>query len=444
MRLEYDTEALEAIPVQDVVSALGGRFPKDSEPSVKQYNMHCCNSSFHKEGDNKPSLTIWKSKNICKCHVCGTAGNSIAVAKQMHKGDFKQACEWLHDAFSIPYKSGSSYQGKSAKKFSKLKPKQIEYIRFDKSLGFTHVEVKEFVKKYVQLSKEQKLKLVYTYIYRFSLSTDRKKLYEYYNSRSIKKNKHIEKIGFLSEKDVKIVVEKLKAFFDKEDLVEFGIINGPDHHYFPLQWKQIKKCLVVPAFSIYTDLVEGMMLRPVDKSNKWFTGKESRLSSPSILKPLPFGVGYGVLSKECDIYITEGHIDAFSLPQNYCFIATPGVQAFEQEQLGILQGRNIKLVFDQDDAGQQAAWGFTVLEFLDQKLTILHDKQDVKEDIKATRRLLESQGIKVSQVVHEGFRDRLLKAGVKSVEVVTWDKKLGKDINDLLINGNLSKVFKEK
>ena len=440
MRLEYDIEALETIPVQDVVIALGGSFQKDSEPGAKQYNMHCCNGTFHKEGDKKPSLTIWKVKNICKCHVCGTGGNSISVAKQMHKGDFKEACKWLHETFSIPYKKGSSHNSQ-VKKFEKPKPKQIEYERFDTSLGFSHIEVKEFVNKYESLNREQKLKLVYSYLYRFSLTTDRKALETYYTSRKVEKSPHIGKIGFLSGSDIKTLEEKLKKLFPKEDLISFGIINDKEHKYFPLRWKQVKNCLVVPAFSIYTDLVEGMMLRPVDDSNKWFKGKESRLSCPSIMKPMPFGIGYKLLSKSCYIYITEGHIDAFSLPKDYCFVVTPGVQAFEQEQLGILQGRDIKIVFDQDDAGQQSAWGFTTLEFLGQTLTIL-DSQ--REDVKATMRLLKSQNIEVSQIHHEGFKEKLLKAGVKSVEIITWDKKLGKDINELLVNGNLSKVFKEK
>ncbi len=438
MRLEYDLEALEQIPVQDVVIALGGNFPKDREPGVKQYNMHCCNASFHKEGDKKPSLTIWKEKNICKCHVCGTAGNSISVAKQMYGGDFKQACEWLHETFSIPYKSGSSYS-KPAKKFSKPKPKEVEYIRFDKSLGFTHVEVKDYVEKYDKLNKEQKLKLVYTFIYRFSLTTDRKVLEDYYASRKIVSNTHLGKIGFLSENDIKTLSDKLVNLFPIEDLAEFGVINDAKHKHFPLQWKQLKNAAIVPAFSIYTDLIEGMMLRPIDGNNKWFKGKESRLSSPSIAKPMLFGAGYKLMTQDCPIYITEGHIDALSLPENYCFIATPGVQAFEQEQLGVLQGRDIKIVFDQDDAGQKSAWGYTTLEFLDQTLTVL-DSQ--REDVEATIRLLKSQNIKVFQVHHEGFKAKLLKAGAKSVEVITWDKKLGKDVNELLVNGNLSKVFK--
>ena len=441
MQLKFDIEALKKIPVQDVVIALGGTFPKDSEPGAKQYNMHCCNSSFHKEGDKKPSLTIWKGMNICKCHVCGTAGDSISVAKQMHKGDFIEACKWLHDTFSIPYVQQDANHKPQAKKFSKPRAKKVEFERFDKSLGFTHIEIREHIAKYEQMNKQQQLKMVYTYLYRYSLTTDRKKLDAYYKSRSITDNKHVNKIGMLSEDDIEKVVEQLKEHFPLKDLEEFGIVNGSKHKYFPAKWKQIRNCLVIPSFSTNTDLVEGMMLRPIDDSNKWFSGKESRLSTPSILKILPFGVGYGVLSKDCDIYITEGHIDAFSLPQDNCFIATPGVQAFEQAQLGILKGRNIKLVFDQDDAGQQAAWGYTALEFLGQKLNILDNQKD---DVEATVRLLKSQNIKVSVVHHEGFKSKLFKAGVKSVEVITWDKKLGKDINDLLVNKNLGKVFKEK
>ena len=239
-------------------------------------------------------------------------------------------------------------------------------------------------------------------MYRFSLTTDRKKLLNYYQKRGLQSNPHLSKIGFLSEEDIEIVVKKLMKIFQIEDLIQFGVINDTKHKY-PLSWKSVKNVAVVPSFSIYTDLVEGMMLRPIDDSNKWFKGKESRLSTPSILKPLPFGFGYKILHRDCDIYITEGHIDALSLPSDYCFIASPGVHAFEKEQLGLLQGRDIKLVFDQDEAGLKAVFGYE------------H---------------------------HEGFKDQLLKAGVKSVEVITWDQKLGKDVNDLLLNGHLNKVFK--
>ncbi len=438
MKKIYDVEALDQIPIEEVILAFDGKFSKSTAPSFSQYNMHCCNGSFHNKGDKSPSLTIWKNKNICKCHVCGVGGNPISVVKQMLHVDFKAACEWLHYTFNIPYKSGNNdeYRPKVVVKKQKY---EIEYERFDKSLGFTHVEVSKFIEKYNSLNKQQKLKLVYTFLYRYSLTTDRTELEKYYKGRHIN-SVHLEKIGYLSDTDVKTVINKMIDIFCIEDLVEFGIINDAKHKYYPLQWKQVKNCLVVPSFSIYTDLIEGMMLRPIDDSNKWFHGKESRLSVPSILKPLPFGTGYGVLSKKCDIYITEGHIDAFSLPKDTCFIATPGVQAFEVEQLGVLQGKNIKIVFDQDDAGQKVAWGYSHLKFLNQELTILDSQKD---DADAIVKALKAQNIKVSQIHYEGFREKLLKAGAKSVEVITWNSELGKDVNDLLKNGNLSKVFQK-
>lgn len=436
MRYEYDKPALESIAIQDVITALGGSFQKDREPSGRQYNMHCCNASFHNEGDNKPSLTVWTEKNICKCHVCGIGGNPIAIAKAMHKGDFKAACEWLHDTFNIPYIDGEHAPKQAPRKFERPQYK-TEYLSFNKEKKFKSIAVEDFIGKYRELKKDQRLKLVYTFLYRYSLKTDRSPLIAYYTSRNIANNHHVEKLGFLSNKDVIDAVEQAKKVFPVDDLIEFGLINGSDHK-FPLKWKQVSNAVLIPAFDIYTDLVEGFMLRPVDDSNAWFKGKESRLSIPSILKPLPFGTGYKVLSGDCDIYITEGHIDALSLPENLCFIATPGVQAFEPEQLGVLKGRNIKLVFDQDDAGQKAAWGYTELSFLDQNLVVLNSQKD---DLEGMLRILKSQGIEAGTRIVEGFKDQLLKAGVASVKIITWDKKLGKDINDLLVNDNLNKVF---
>jgi len=434
---KYDLEALKAIDVADVIEALGGHFPKDTKPSAKQFNMSCCNSGFHKQEDKKPSMTIWTSKNICKCHVCDLKGDPINVAKHM-LGDFKSACEWLHDTFNVPYLDGDKKPSNSKVQF-KPQAKKVNYWSFDKSKGFKHIELKKYIAQYGKLEKKQKLKLVYTFLYRLTLTTKRDKLLSYYTSRGISDNVHLNKIGWLSKADTVNVVRELLKHFPEEDLVEFGIIHPKDHK-FSLQWKNIINVAIVPAFDVNTDLVEGFMLRPVDNSNKWFKGKESRLSVPSILRPLPFGAGYKVLSGDCDIYITEGHIDALSLPENLCFIAAPGVQSFEKEQLGVLKGRNIKLVFDQDDAGQKAAWGYTEVSYQDQTLVVLNNNLDGLDGMK---KFLGNQGIEVKTRRVDGFRDQLLKADVASVEVVTWDKTLGKDVNELLVNNNISKVFKE-
>ena len=432
--MTFDIEKLEKIPIDEVIKALGGDCKKHSHG--KQFNMMCCNKAFHQHGDKKPSLTVWVDKNICKCHVCGIKGNPISVAKGM-LGDFKEACKWLHETFSIPYANG--YTPKTvAPKIVKSAPKPIEYLRFDKTKKFTKVKIGDWIDKYKELSKVQRLKMVYTFIYRFSLSTDRSKLLEYYKGRKIDKNPHLFKIGYLSVEDITLLLNKL-SIFPTEDLIEFGIINDAKHK-FPLSWKSPKNVAVVPSFGIYNDLIEGMMLRPIDNTNKWFQGKESRLSIPNILKSLPFGFGYKILQNICDIYITEGHIDALSLPDNYCFIASPGVNALEEEQLGLLQGKSVKLVFDQDEAGLKNALGYFEVSFLDQRMTILKSQKD---DLEGMKNILKSQGIDIKVAEYTGLKDRLLKSSAKSVEVIRWNKDLGKDVNELLVNGNLSKVFKK-
>ena len=436
--MKYDIERLEAIPIDDVIVALGGNYKNDRKASNRQFNMHCCNATFHSQDDKKPSLTIWKEKNICKCNVCNIKGNPIAVAKAMHGDSFKEGCEWLHDVFNIPPLEGELKKTHTPK-VKKTKP--LKKIYFNRNKPYHVIKtIDKYIPLYSSLSKTQKLKLVYTYVYRFSRLTNRERLNQYYHNRGIINNPHLNKIGYLSTEDIITLVKKISKEFPLDDLVEFGILNDVTHK-FPLQWKQVKNCLLIPSFDIYSNLIEGFMLRPIDNTNKWFSGKESRLSVPSILKPMPFGVGYKVLSRDCDIYITEGHIDALSLPHDFCFIAAPGVQSFEREQLSILRNRNIKIVFDQDNAGQRAAWGYTEVSIVNtnKHFVILNNK---KQNLNARIKSLRSQNIEVITREIKGFRDVLLDAGVASVEVITWDKQYGKDVNDLLVNNTINNVFK--
>lgn len=425
---KYDIETLKAITISEVLE----HFQVD----------HLKGNSYTCPYDHaKPTkLTVYPAKNICKCHNCDVVkGDSIAIARYFHNDDFKSACEDLHEAFGIPYLDNSDLKRTETKKYVKPQPKAIEYLSFDKTRGFKHIEVDDYIEKYTSLEKRQQLKLVYTHIYRYSLSTKRESINNYYESRGIENNQHLSKLGFLSKNNIIHLVGELKRLFPVEDLVEFGILNNSENKKFKHTWKQIKNAILVPAFDVYTDLIEGFMLRPIDStSNKWFTGKESRLSVPEILKPLPFGTGYKVLSGDCDIYITEGHIDALSLPSDKCFIAAPGIHSFENEQLGLLRGRNIKLAFDQDDAGQKAAFGYTEFFTKDEVIVVLNN--NISELGNAIKKL-SSQDIKFTSKRTEGFRDQLIKAGATSVEILSWDKNLGKDLNDLLINGNIDEAI---
>jgi len=419
----FDLEKLNAVPIDEV---------------LELFNVEFNGKDFLCPNDHKGSkvkLVMYKDVNVCKCHNCDEVkGDPVTIATWLCKGDFIEACKILAQHI------GEDNAVINTPRTAPVKVvRETKYRNFDKVRGFTHIEVEDFMETYSSLKEYQKMKLVYSYIYRYSISTKREKLINYYQGRGIKSS-YVNKIGFLSQENIIHLVDVLKKKFPIEDLIKFNVINDTKHEYFPLHWNQLKNCLLVPSFDIYTDLVEGFMLRPVDKtSNKWFKGKEKALSTPSILEPMPFGVGYKVLSSDCDVYITEGHIDALSLPEDRCFIATPGVNSFKEDQLGLLKGRNIKLVFDQDEsnAGMEAAYGFSRVSFLEQTIKVLNTQES---ELEGMLKIFKSQGIKYFCKKEEGFKSKLLKARVASVEVVTWDKNLGNDLNELLVNGNLTKA----
>jgi len=42
---------------------------------------------------------------------------------------------------------------------------------------------------------------------------------------------------------------------------------------------------------------------------------------------------------------------------------------------------------------------------------------------------------------HKGLRKKLFDAGIETVDILSWDKPLGDDVNKVLINGNFQKIF---
>ena len=107
-----------------------------------------------------------------------------------------------------------------------------------------------------------------------------------------------------------------------------------------------------------------------------------------MLNPLPYPITYQKLKKYDSFVFTEGHIDALSLSIKN-FVAIEGVSSFNLYHLGLFFGKKIYLAFDLDEAGIKAAEKF---EKVFKKLNI-------------------------------------------SYKILTWDKKYGKDINEILSNG---------
>jgi DNA primase len=341
--MKYDLEALNNISIDEVLEIFGGRRSK------KARLLHCPNVTAHKNGDKNASMSISLDKNICKCFACGLKGNPISIATFFLK-DFKKGCEFLHDKFNIPYLEDDRNDKDKNQQYDlshfKKKKNEIKYFKFDANKEFYKIAIKDYLHLYKDMNSKQKLRLIYTFIYRYSLTTNQEKKIAYYKSRKLENSKYLKYFGFLDKKDIVILEEKLKKYFDVEDLIKFKIFNTYN------KWKYGYSMSVVPSFSLYTDLIEGLMLRYTDNRTK---GKETNISYYDIVYPMPFGLGRKTILTAKEIWITEGHIDALSiaLKKDVSFVAFSGVYAWKVELFGLLKGKTAILAYDKDTAGQE-------------------------------------------------------------------------------------------
>ncbi|EGK8009086.1 DNA primase [Campylobacter lari] len=370
---EFNIELLNEIDIKELISNLGGSYTKT--PKL----MQCPNKSAHKDGDKHPSMGI--KGNSCKCFACGFGGNPVSLAKE-YFGDFKKACEYLHETWNIPYKNGQFETKKTIVKKQEIK--KMEYFAFDLKKSFKVISLKDFLKNYNNMNERQKLKMAYSFVYRFSLTTNQDEKISYYHKRKISKDL-IENIGFIGKNDIKKLNEALKKYFPIEDLQKFNLVDLVG------DWKYGYNTCVVPSFDLYTNLVTGFMLRSTNVNAKV---KEVNVSNSQIIHPLPFNLTYDLIQNATEIYITEGHIDGLSLKTiGKNFISFSGIYSYKEEELGLLREKKIFISFDQDDAGKSAS------NVLAQKLE---------------------------------------KANIQ-YEILKWDPLLGKDVNDLLVKGKLKK-----
>lgn len=91
--MSYDLDSLKAIPIRQVADRLALEF--------KGKNAKCFNEQAHSRGDKNPSLGLDLKTNRFKCFACDVKGSTIDLVMQAQGLDFKQACEWLANAFGI-------------------------------------------------------------------------------------------------------------------------------------------------------------------------------------------------------------------------------------------------------------------------------------------------------------------------------------------------------
>jgi DNA primase len=345
----------------------------------------------------------------------------------------------------------------------------VDYVEFKEEKEYSKIAISEYIPKYAKMSIEQKLKVVYTFIYQYSLNTNHDKKIEYYKSRGIDlSNRYLKEIGFLSSGDVKKLSDELLDLFPIQDLLEFGVMKKKikndieilDKDGNPVyKFKQYcyKGFCVIPNFDLYSNTVTGLKLRNIELAD-WQSKnlKEPEMSNRQICYPMPFGLTRDVLlDKNSCIFLVEGHIDGLSLPvtssrlgqskidyqkANTYFIASPGVNGMSQEILGLLKGKFVCLCFDQDEAGQKAAHGSINIQYGDnEKASFINTVEGQRAAKELIQSLVDNQ-IPYSMYKIKGMAEKLRLAGARVI-IKNWNINLGGDCNELLQNGNLNKVF---
>ncbi len=435
-------------------------------------------------------------KNIaCKCPSCGQKRAYLSVSKKKIPQlicNRQDACGHYESIWQYIQNRGSLSNHETLKELAKLahynleenrqekeftrevkhynsnELEEINYINFDKEKDYSAISIYEFLPKFNTMKPSQKLKMLYTYIYQYSKITNQKPKLAYYESRNINlKNKYINEIGFLSSNDVKKLTEELQTIFPLNDLLEYGILkvktknemevldrNGNKVYVF----KQYcyKGFCVVPSYDMYSNMITGLKLRNTELA-EWQpkSMKEPEMSCRDIVYPLPFAFNREMLldTNAC-IFLVEGHVDGLSLPvtssktgqseidyekSNTYFIASPGVNGISQEVLGLLKGKFVVVCFDQDFAGKKGAYGSITVKYGDEKEVFVNDYEG-KQAANALMDTLEKNGITYYSSTLKGIKQKLEEAGAR-VYIKHWDMNLGKDVNELLQNANLNRVF---
>jgi len=254
---KFDLKALNSIQIESVLDALG------IEAKGRKY--------FCPYPHKKPQQLSIKN-NMCKCYNCsefprdnGKFGGPVSVVQYVMGVEFKEACEWLHESFGVPYLDGIQADQTRPLPKPKKKKREIEYLTFDPFKTCNSVAIKDFMPKYRTMTEEQRIKMVYTFVYRFSLSTEQKPKFSFYKKeRGIPPNNaYLQTIGYLGQEDIKEVLALLKKYFGEKDLLAFGVLKEKKNGIvFSFNYIKDGGLLMVPSFDLYTDMVTGFLVRP--------------------------------------------------------------------------------------------------------------------------------------------------------------------------------------
>ncbi|PCI30886.1 MAG: hypothetical protein COB67_00080 [SAR324 cluster bacterium] len=453
----FDHEALNEIPITDILE----RF---CEP--KGSNKYTC------PGEHKGSkvVKVHTGTNSCHCYdnQCEFYSNgslmNVAIA---YKKSFSEACRWLSEEFNKPMIPNPEYKG-SDKATSNYTPRttgftapapifEIEYEEFDPLKAYSNVKVETYLDRYDDMDVAQRLKMVYTFMYRFILKSfsQKAKFGFYLDKRGLTYSKAMNSIAYMSVKDAEVLLQEMRKHFNDLDLMAFGILYDKDHKHAG-QWKfsSIDKggLLFVPSFDLYSDMVTGFMVRPTHPP-KWMIDKKTKelqLSKTDIVKPFPFGLTNQLLTSDNPyVFMTEGHPDGFVFPDvidingkefDTLRVPNPGTSGLIESKMKVLKNKTVLIAYDQDEAGRSACFGYVMLQSNKEGKLKFPDDEKGHKELELVKHRHELNAEKYSLNEYKGILQKLGKAGVNAIPI-SWDIVYGGDLNDLEINGNFEEVW---
>ena len=448
----HDVETMETLDIRSVLLATGL-----FEASKNNKILHLEHAK-----KTKPQISVFDNDNACHCSDCSFHAKSpLDVATHFKKGDYAQGLKWLSETFGVKRIPNPAYKPPKTEE-KNWKKRVANYVPSVPVIPIIEISKEEYVftydifdstktrpanidkgkEAYNTLSYANRLLLVYTDIYHYSLEQNQQQKTEYFKARKINtEHSGLNQLGFIPVEKFAELVGQLAEEYPVDDLVEFGVINDSKHNKpfsFALHYVLRGGLIVFPSFHRYqTNLVTGFMFRP-SNPEEWMIKKgmkEIQMSKNDIVETLPHGFTNDFIVAENAIKcVVEGGPDAYCSPEEIngkrlIFIASPGTHGTKENQLGLLKGQTLRIMLDPDEPGRIGANGsITVNIDLIEKKIFPRDTQGMaayEECIKT----LHSKGIKFYENKQDGLVQKCLRAGVIP-EVVSWDKNYG-DMNDV-------------
>lgn len=258
-----DTATLKDVSIADLAERLG--------LDVLQHNKaRCYNTASHTNGDRNPSLKLYNDTQTYYCFTCREAGDTIRLVQKALGYDFRQACEWIEQAYGI--KAHTDKVLPTLPKAKIYRPK-IEY-------------------NYPATAD----KAIYSEVYRLAQSHNA--IIEYLKAKGLS-DLTITRFDWRQLSDDAIA--KIKAKYKPDELKQAGLLTDKGRFIF-----EINRTLIP-----YFDMGELVYLRARD-----ITGKgKIRFINP-IGKSIPLyniNALYELGSDATTLYIAEGETDTMAL-----------------------------------------------------------------------------------------------------------------------------------